>query len=241
MAVERVGVEIDLGVEADQQASVRHDQRVDFEQAHVLVDEGLVELADHLDALLDLVAFELEGRGDAAADVGRVTGSGIDLHGDDLVRRVVRHLLDVHAAFGGGDEGDARGFAVDQDREIEFTRNGRAFLDIEALHLLAFGSGLVRDQRHAEHALGLRLHVVDGLHHLDAAALAAATSVDLRLHDPHGAAQRFRCLYCLVDGEGGMALAGDDAKAPEDFLGLILMNVHLRVPRVTCASIRREG
>ena len=38
---------------------------------------------------------------------------------DDLLGRVVRHLLDVHAAFGGGDEGDARGGAVDQRGEIE--------------------------------------------------------------------------------------------------------------------------
>jgi hypothetical protein len=46
--------------------------------------------------------------------------AGIDREGHDLLGRVVRDLLDVHAAFGRGDEGDAAGLAVDQHREIEF-------------------------------------------------------------------------------------------------------------------------
>ena len=78
-----------------------------------------VELADQLHALVDLVAFELQGRGDLAAVEGRIARGRIDRQRDDLLGRVVRHLLDVHAAFGGGDEGDARGGAVDQRREIE--------------------------------------------------------------------------------------------------------------------------
>ena len=41
-----------------------HHQRIDFEKAHVLFGEGLVELAHHLHALLDLIAFELERGGD---------------------------------------------------------------------------------------------------------------------------------------------------------------------------------
>ena len=59
------------------------------------------------------------------------------MDGGDLLRRVVGHFLDVHAAFGGDDEGDARGLAVDEDREIEFAGDGRAFFDVEALHQLA--------------------------------------------------------------------------------------------------------
>ena len=41
MAIKRVVVEADLGVEADQLARFGDDQRIDFEQAHVLGDEGL--------------------------------------------------------------------------------------------------------------------------------------------------------------------------------------------------------
>ena len=62
MAEKRVVVEVDLGVEAAQLAVLGHDQRIDLEQAHVLVDEGRVELRDELDALLGEVAVEAERR-----------------------------------------------------------------------------------------------------------------------------------------------------------------------------------
>ena len=67
--------------------------------------------------------------------------------------RVVRDVLDVDAALGRDDEGDARGLAVDQDREIELLVDVRAVLDVEAVDLLA-GAGLDRDERRAEHLLG---------------------------------------------------------------------------------------
>ena len=65
MAVERVVVEIDLGVEAEQLAVLGDDQRIDLEQAHVLRDEGRIELGDQLLGLLGEVAVEPERRGDA--------------------------------------------------------------------------------------------------------------------------------------------------------------------------------
>jgi hypothetical protein len=51
------------------------------------------------------------------------------------------------------------------------------------------GPGLVGDQGHAQHALGLGAHVLERLDHLDAAALAAAAGVDLRLDHPDRAAE----------------------------------------------------
>ena len=113
----------------------------------------------------------------------------IDRDGDDLLRRVVRDLLDVHAAFGRGDDRDARGLAVDQHREIELLLDRRAVLDVEPVDLLALRAGLVRDERRAEQALCLLLDVLDRLDHLDAAGLAAPAGVDLRLHDPDRAAE----------------------------------------------------
>ena len=75
--------------------------------------------------------------------------------------------------------------AVDQRRKIELALDRGAFLDIEAADLLAVRAGLVGDQRRAKQRVASLRHVVDRLDHLDAAGLAAAAGVDLRLdhHD----------------------------------------------------------
>ena len=76
--------------------------------------------------------------------------------------------------------------AVDHDREVHLLRalEVHALLDQQAPHDAALGPGLVRAQRHAEHRLGERLALLGGPGQLDAAALAAAAGVDLRLdHD----------------------------------------------------------
>ena len=112
----------------------------------------------------------------------------------DLLGRVVGDLLDVHAALGRGDDGDAAGLAVDQQREIEFLGDVDAVGDVEALDLLAVRPGLDRHQGLAEHLGRMLAHFVDRVGEADAAlgvvaeflelALAAAAGVDLRLDDP---------------------------------------------------------
>ena len=100
MAVERVVVEIHLGVEAEQIAIARHHQGIDFDQARVLGLEDARQIADHLDALLDLLALKAQREGDAASVKTGKARSWIDGQGDDFFRRLGRHFLDVHAAFG---------------------------------------------------------------------------------------------------------------------------------------------
>ena len=203
-----------------------HHQRIDLQQAHVLLGEGGIELGqDDLD-LLGEIAGELERLRHAAAVMRHDAGRRIDREGEDLLGRLVRHFLDVHAAFGGDDEGDARGFAVDQRRQIEFAVDGRAFLDVEPVDLLAVRAGLMGDQRQAEDARGFLLHVVDGFDHLDAAGLAAAAGVDLRLHHPDRAAEFLGALDRLIDGKGRHAARHRNAEFAQDRFGLILVNVH---------------
>jgi hypothetical protein len=96
-------------------------------------------------------------------------------------------LFDVHAAFVGGDDGDAARLAVDQERQVDLAGDVEPLLDVEAAHLLPLGAGLLGDQLHAQDLAGQ----VDGLPgaalgDLDAAALAAAAGVDLRLDHDHG-------------------------------------------------------
>jgi hypothetical protein len=100
----------------------------------------------------------------------------------------VRHFLDVHAAFAGGDQGHLLRGAVGHQRDVVLLLDVGAVFDVQAAHLLAFGAGLVRLELHAQDFAGHALDVVDGLGHLHAAALAAATGVDLGLDHPHGAA-----------------------------------------------------
>ena len=59
-------------------------------------------------------------------------------------------LLDLHAAFGRRHHRDATGRAVEHHAEVELARDLEALLDEQALHLLALGAGLVRDELHAE-------------------------------------------------------------------------------------------
>ncbi len=58
MAIERIVVEVELGVEADDVAVLGDDQRIDLQQAHILGEEGFVKRLHHLADLLGLLALE---------------------------------------------------------------------------------------------------------------------------------------------------------------------------------------
>ena len=150
----------------------------------------------------------------------------VDREGQYLLGIAARDLLDVHAALGRHHEGNARAFPVDQRGEIELLLDGRAFLDVEPVDLLAVRAGLVGHERRAEQALGFLLHVVDRLHHLDAAGLAAAAGMDLRLHHQHRQREVARGLHRLLDREGGMTARHRHAELAQHRLGLILVDVH---------------
>ena len=72
--------------------------------------------------------------------------------------------------------------AIEHDAEVQFALDGQRLFDQHLLHDAAFGSGLVRDQRHAENFCGdlARFGCVFG--DLYAAAFASAAGVNLRLH-----------------------------------------------------------
>ncbi len=107
---------------------------------------------------------------------------------DDGVGIFRRDLFDLHAARRRGHEHVASVAAVEHDAEIQLARDGQRLFDQQPLHLLAFGPGLVRDQRHAEHLARQLGGFFRRLGDLHAAALAAPAGVDLRLDHDSGCA-----------------------------------------------------
>ena len=84
-----------------------------------------------------------------------------------------------------------------------------------AADLLALGSGLVRDQRHADHLLRELLDFVGRPGDLDAAALAAAAGVNLRLDDGHAAAEALGGVDRFGRCERNLAARDGNAEARE--------------------------
>ena len=161
MTLERVVVEVHLGIERDDVARTGDDQRIDLDQRAVEIGEGAVEAAEQCHEGVDLFARKAEREGDLAALIRLVTRGGIDRLLDDLVRRVVRHRLDIHAALGRGDDRDAAHRAIDQQREVELAFDVAAFLDIEPLDGLARWAGLLGHQVVAQHGGGIGAHFLD--------------------------------------------------------------------------------
>ncbi len=163
-------------------------------------------------------------------------GGRIDGEGQDLLRRLRGHLLDVHAAFGRADEGDTGSAAVDEKREVKLARDVGAVLDVDAVDLLARRPGLVGDERAAEHLLGHRRSLLDRFREADTAlfprfgflelALAAAARVDLRLDDPEGPVKLARRGLGLFGPEHDAAVGDRRAVGAQESLGLVFVDVH---------------
>ncbi|ENN89596.1 hypothetical protein RHSP_59721 [Rhizobium freirei PRF 81] len=250
MTEEGVAVEGNLGVEDPQVAVGHDDQRVDLEQRHVLLDEGLVEDREERGSVFAGGPFELQRVGKRNRVGSRDARRRIDGDGDDLFRRIVRDGLDVHAAFGRNDESNLTDGTVDEDREIEFAVDVGAVFDVETVDLLAGRAGLLGHQRVAEHILGVGDDIVNRLGKANATlgvraeflelALAAATGVDLALDDVKRARKLLGGSGGFVGGEDGNAVRDGCAIALQQSLGLIFMNVHGLIPVMTRKLLQRR-
>jgi len=235
VAVERVRIEAHLGVE-HQQLAIRFGQRVDFDHRAVERDESVIELLAEDLRLLVQVALQLEAKGERAAVVGHEAFRRVDGDRGDLFRGFVGNVLDAHAAFGGSDHGDAAGGAIDQHRQVVFLADVDAVGDVEAVDLLAGVAGLDRHQGVAQHVLCVSFDFLKALGQADAAlgigaeflerALAATTRVDLALHHIERSGKLLGRFDGFGNGHGGDALGNGNAELGEQFLALILVNVH---------------
>ena len=245
-----VVVERYLGVEHPQLALLGDDQRIDLQHRHVLGDKGRIELGHQFFRLLGEIAGQVQRLRDGAAVMAHDAGRRIDRETDDLLRRVVRDVLDVDAAFGGDHERHLGGFAVDQDREIKLLVDVGAFLDVEPVDLLAMWPGLHRDQRRAQHLLGEFIDLGDRFGDADAAlvagrgllelALAAAAGMDLALHHPDRAGKRLRGRVGIGSPQHRHALRDRHPEFVQQRLGLVFMDVHLDAPRTLLRRISKR-
>ena len=164
----------------------------------------------------------------------------IDADAQDFLRVLGRDFLDLHATFRGGDDGDATADPIDQERQIKFPGDIASRLDIDPPHRAPVRSGLLGDQRVADHRLGGCLHL--GRRACEAhPALAvwvvgetagtAAARVDLRLYHVYRPGKLGGHRLGLFRRPSDMSVKHRDTVALQEFLALVFVDVHVWLPR----------
>ncbi len=157
---------------------------------------------------------------------GREAETRLERFFKDSLRRFRRDFLDLHAAFGRGHRNVFTQHAIEHDAQVKLALDGQCFLDEQALDQAAFGSCLVRHQRHPQHFFSDGSGLGGILRDLDASAFAASARMDLRLH--HHAAADFFCRSLSFIHRAGNVASGHGYSVPrQESLGLIFVNFHL--------------
>ena len=150
MPKHRVVVEADFGVERVDFVVFRGDERINLGQRSIGIDAGLRE-RDHCGSC---GIYGRHRHADTECKLARLIGlqadPGIDHFFENGFWCLVRDFFDIHAARGGSHEDQLAGAAIEHDAEIKFLRDGQSFFNEQALHETAFGTGLVRDERHTQ-------------------------------------------------------------------------------------------
>ena len=91
-----------------------NDQRVDLQHRHVFFSEGFIEDREEVEAVSGCVSGELQRVIDFLRFSRGHALNWIDLNILDQLRRVMGNLFNVHAAFGGRDDSDTAGLAINE-------------------------------------------------------------------------------------------------------------------------------
>ena len=248
MTEEGVVVERHLGVEGEELAFLRDQERVHFDHRAILLPVELVELRHEGHALLEEVAGEAEREGDLASLEGLEADGRVDLHLEDLLRGVVGDVFDLHAAFGRGDDDREGGRAVEEDGEVVLVvaavgalAQVGGFGEVDRLDLAAGFAGLGGHEGVAEHRLGVleglllrRRELHAALEAVGEGAFAAAAGVDLGFHhDATGGVDLGERAFELGGGGDRHALGHGDAELSEQFFGLVFVNIHGKGAKTT--------
>ncbi len=237
LAEQGVVVEVELGVEGEEALVWGDHEWVDLDERAIGFDEQLEEVGEELGGLVHQGATQAEGGCDAAGLVCLQADGGVDGDAEDLFWGFFGDGFDVHPAFGAGDDHGGGGGAVEQDGEVEFALDINGFGDEQFADQLAFGAGLVSDQRLADHLAGGRgcfFGVVAEVHAAFEPVLecpfSAATGMDLGFDDDvpdTGGCEFLRDFSCFLGAVSDFAAGGGDAVFLEEFSGLVFVDVHV--------------
>ena len=183
MAEHRVVVEVELGVGSEKAAVLRDDEGVDLDEGAVMFEKQVVELRHHRRRGPDLVDGDVQRVGDLAGLIRQQAEHGVDGNADDLLRRLLCHLLDVHATRLARHHDDPSGGPVDNHPDVQFALDLKRLLHEYRPDGHALRPGLVRDEVRADQRACGCSRLIGGRYELDAARLAASARVDLRLHN----------------------------------------------------------
>ena len=182
MAEERVVVKVDLRVEGEQLVVLGGDEGIDFDQRGVRIDDRLVQALEEAHRLINLRGLQAQREGQLACLPCAKAHCRVDRLLEDGLRRFSRDLFNLHAAGLRSHKHQLARGAVQHNAQVELAVNRRGLFDKQTLHLLPLRPGLVRHQLHAQDGLGIALGILARFGHLHAAALAAASGMNLRLH-----------------------------------------------------------
>src|SRR5712692_4182130 len=101
-------------------------------------------------------AGKAETEGDFARLIGLQADHRMNVFAQDGCGIFLGDFFDFHAAGGAGHENGKTGSAIDQEAEIKFALDVQTFFDEYALDDAAAGTGLRRDEVHAQDVAGDR-------------------------------------------------------------------------------------
>ena len=226
LAVQRVTVNTNLGVQAVQITGRRDHQRVDLDQCQIALFEQLGQANEDPGELSDLLAFETQLERQLAALVWLRADQRIDFRFQDLLRGFLGNLLDLDTAFGGGHEHDTTGTTVDYCAQVQLLVDVGEGFNQDFADRLAVLVCLVGYQLLAQPLLGKLTDLVFALDQLDTASLTTATCVNLSFDHPCVTADFTGCVDCFLWGITGNAFGYWQAIISEKLLALIFMQIH---------------
>src|SRR5208282_488196 len=236
---QRIVVERHLGIESEDPVILGHDERIDLDHGGIEIAERTVAAEDACDSAADLLQSEAKTEGELPRLKRLESNRRLDHNLQDFFWMLFGDLLDFHAAEARCDDPHPLDLPVENEPEVYLPLERFGDLNIDSLNDLALWAGLIGDEGFAKKLRRRRAHFIIGLAELDASRLAAAAGMDLGLHGPMPAAEFGRAIDRLLGTVGDRALRRCHTEIRQDFLGLILVNVQLRLLHVAGCSAWR--